>query len=84
MMRNKEALDLYQEVLNQEFLKVNYYKSLMRVQESNVDKHIFMRFNAYKNMGELHERLGEFKEAKNSYTMVIQFSLLYVGAQNQG
>ena len=43
-----------------------------------------MRFNAYKNMGELHERLGEFKEAKNSYTMVIQFSLLYVGAQNQG
>jgi hypothetical protein len=30
-----------------------------------------MKFNAFKNLGELNERIGDFKEAKNNYTKVI-------------
>ena len=69
-MKNYDALDIYLEVINQDFLKVKQ-KILNSLQDSKIDKHVFMRFNAFKNIGEIYERVGEFQKAKDFYTQVI-------------
>ena len=33
---------------------------------------MFIRFNAYKSLGELYERVGEFKAAKLNYTQALK------------
>ena len=35
-----------------------------------------MKFNAYKNIGELYERIGEFVQAKDFYTLVRKLKIL--------
>ncbi|CDW73908.1 UNKNOWN [Stylonychia lemnae] len=50
-MRNYEALEIYLDIIGQEFLK-----------DSKIDKHVYMRFNAFKNIGEIYERAIKIKE----------------------
>ena len=40
-----------------------------------MDRHVFMRYNSYKNLSELYERTCEFQKAKDAYTQVsIQYN----------
>eukprot|EP00347_Sterkiella_histriomuscorum_P021367 403334229 len=59
--QNDEALKIYLEIINLDFLK-----------ESKIDKHVFMKFNAFKNIGEIQERIGQYFQAKNYYTQAIK------------
>ena len=54
-----KALECYVNVLNDTFLK-----------ESLIEKHLFLKFNAQKNLGETYELTGNFKLAKEHYTQV--------------
>ena len=51
-----EALTSYTAVLEDEFLK-----------DAKIDKHIFMRYNAQKNCGEVYEKMENFSLAKYHY-----------------
>ncbi len=52
-----DALQGYTSVLEDECVKVG-----------QIDKHIFMRFNAHKNSGEVYEKIENFPLAKYHYT----------------
>ena len=52
---------MYMEVLGDEVLK-----------DSKIDKHVFMSFNAHKNVGELYERIKSFALAKYHYTQALK------------
>ena len=54
-----EALKSYTAVLEDEFLK-----------DAKIDKHVFMRFNAHKNCGEVYEKTENYPLAKYHYTQV--------------
>ena len=55
----QEALEQYSSVLDDEFLK-----------DAKIDKHIYMLYNAHKNIGEVFEKIQDFHFAKIHYTHV--------------
>ena len=56
-----EALQGYTTVLDDEFVKVG-----------QIDKHIFMRYNAHKNSGEVYEQIENYPLAKYHYTQALK------------
>lgn len=56
-----EALQSYTAVLEDTFLK-----------DAKIDKHVFMRFNAHKNCGEVYEKIEKFPLAKYHYTQALK------------
>jgi hypothetical protein len=54
-----KARDTYESVINDQLLK-----------ESSIEKHLFIKLNAQKNLGETYESMGNFAQAKVHYTEV--------------
>lgn len=57
--KHKEALECYSSVLEDQTLL-----------DAKIDKHVFMLYNAHKNIGEVYEKLLDFQLAKIHYTHV--------------
>ena len=67
----EEAMQLYEEVLASESL-----------QSSHIDKHMFMRFNAHKNLGDVMANLKMYQESKYHFTEVSNLGLIFVGTKD--
>jgi len=63
-------MQLYEQVLASESLK-----------NSHIDKHMFMRFNAHKNLGEVMATLKMYQESKYHLTEVSNCNQI-LGTQN--
>ena len=59
-----EALQVYTIVLEDEFLR-----------DAKIEGHVFMRYNAHKNCGEVYEKTENFPLAKYHYTQVSSRSI---------
>lgn len=73
---NQKLMDAYRKKQNGQYLDaLQGFTSVLEdefLTDAKTDKHVFMRFNAHKNCGEVYEKTENFPLAKYHYTQALK------------
>ena len=73
---NQKLMDAYRKKQNGQYLDaLQGFTSVLEDEfliDAKIDKHVFMRFNAHKNCGEVYEKTQNFPLAKYHYTQALK------------